>query len=215
MTTTDRVQHTLDELRRSRVLAVCRLHSAAGAGELVQALADGGVSILEFTFDNPDVIEALHIAREAMPSGGILGGGTVTTVTQVKQLADLGGAFVVAPGFDPEIVEAALDLDLLPLPGVFTPTELAAAVRAGAPAVKVFPAVGGGPAYIKALAGPFAGVPLIPTGGVTVDDAADYLRAGAAAVGLGGALARPGDPDGVIQTARSVLARIAEVPASS
>ena len=202
---------TLAQLLEVRVLAVCRLRSADGAAELVDALVAGGVSIVEFTFDNPQAVPALEAARDALPADGALGGGTVTTVDQVRQIADLGGRFVVAPGFDPEIVTAALERDLLPLPGVFTPTELSAAVRAGAPAVKVFPAVGGGPAYVKALGAPFAGVPLIPTGGVTPDNAADYLRAGAAAVGMGGALAKPGDPAAVTAAATQVVANIAAV----
>jgi len=206
------IDRTLNQLRGTRVLAVCRLPSAEGARELVEALTAGGISTVEFTFDNPSAVTALKAARDALPDDGVLGGGTITTVEQVGQVADLGGRFVVAPGFDPQIVTAALERDLLPLPGVYTPTELSAAVRAGAPAVKVFPAVAGGPQYIKALKGPFADVPLVPTGGVGVDDAADYLVAGATAVGIGGALAKPGDPATVTATARELVARIAEVP---
>jgi len=146
----------------------------------------GGVSLVEITIDTPGALQAV---RRAAAEGIAIGVGTVTTPEEVRACADAGAAFAVSPSFSPEMVEAALEAGIEPIPGILTPTELLSARRAGAEAVKVFPAAPvGGPAFIRALRGPFPHVPLLPTGGIGLTDVEALLDAGATCVGLGATL---------------------------
>jgi 2-dehydro-3-deoxyphosphogluconate aldolase/(4S)-4-hydroxy-2-oxoglutarate aldolase len=173
-------------LDRGPVLGIIRYRSAGDLRGAVDAVLDGGITLVEITIDTPG---ALGTIRAAAGDGITIGAGTVLTPDDVKACADAGARFVVSPALVPEVVEAALGAGVEPIPGVLTPTEVVSALRWGATAVKVFPAgPAGGPAYIRALRGPFPAVPLLPTGGIEPGDTRPYLDAGATCVGLGASL---------------------------
>jgi 2-dehydro-3-deoxyphosphogluconate aldolase/(4S)-4-hydroxy-2-oxoglutarate aldolase len=167
------------------LVAIVRFHEGGDLAGTVEALARGGVEAIELTIDTPGALAAV---ADAAAAGRTVGVGTVLTAEQVRASADAGARFVVSPALVPEVIETALALGLEPLPGVFTPTELVQALSAGARAVKLFPASPAGPGYLRALRGPFPSVPIVPTGGVRIQEIGEYLAAGAAAVALGSEL---------------------------
>jgi 2-dehydro-3-deoxyphosphogluconate aldolase/(4S)-4-hydroxy-2-oxoglutarate aldolase len=180
---------TLKSVEDLGLLAVVRGESHAAALEVVGALVNGGVLGIEVTFTTP---EAPRVIRDLDAEYGdriLLGAGTVTTREQVEEAVEAGSSFLVSPGCDPELLPAMLETGILVLPGVLTPSEVMLARRLGAPAVKLFPGSSGGPAYLKALLGPFPDARFVPTGGVSVDNITDWFAAGALAVGAGSALA--------------------------
>lgn len=173
-------------LASGRIIGIVRYRQTGDLAGVVHALAAGGVTLCEITLDTPGALAAIG---EAAGAGAIVGAGTVLDADQVRACADAGARFVVSPATLDEVVQAALDLGVEPLPGILSPTELVRARSLGAEAVKVFPcAPAGGPALIGALRSPFPDIGLVPTGGIGVGDVAAYLTAGANAVGLGGAL---------------------------
>jgi 2-dehydro-3-deoxyphosphogluconate aldolase/(4S)-4-hydroxy-2-oxoglutarate aldolase len=172
-------------LDSSPLLAIIRFHEGGDVLGTVDALARGGVELFEITIDTPGALDAVE---HAAGSGRTVGVGTVLSAEQVRACAAAGARFVVSPGLVREVVEAAHILDLEPMPGVFTATELLEATAAGARVMKVFPASCGGPPYLRALRGPFPTSSLVPTGGVRIDEIQAYLQAGATAVALGSEL---------------------------
>lgn len=172
-------------LGSTRVVAIVRFRDGGDLSAVVDALLRGGIELVEITLDTLGALDAIE---RAAGSGATAGAGTVLTAEQVRAAAAAGARFVVSPGLVPEVVVAAHELGLEPIPGVFTATELLAAQRAGARILKLFPASLGGPSYVRALRGPFPELPLVPTGGIGVADVSAYLDAGATAVGLGGEL---------------------------
>jgi 2-dehydro-3-deoxyphosphogluconate aldolase / (4S)-4-hydroxy-2-oxoglutarate aldolase len=167
------------------VLAILRFHQGGDLEGTLDALVRGGIDTLEITIDTPGALEAVD--RTAR-NGHTVGVGTVLTAEQVRASAAAGARFVVSPGVVPDVVEAAHELGLEPMPGVFTATEILQAQATGAHVMKLFPASYGGPGYLRALRGPFPALPLVPTGGIRVEDIRAYLDAGATAVALGGEL---------------------------
>ena len=176
-----------DALGRDRLMAIIRYRAGGDVSGAIDALARGGIRVMEVTVDTPGAWDA--IKQAATRSDLIVGAGTVTDVDQVAQLSALGGRFVVSPGFDPDVVAAATRHGLAPLPGVATGTEVLAARRAGVEFFKLFPAGALGVRYLAALRGPFGKESFVPTGGISIADTADWLRAGAFAVALGSELA--------------------------
>lgn len=155
------------------IVPVVVIDDAATAPDLVAALAEGGIHTVELTLRTPAGLDAI---RAVADSSSLIGAGTVLTVRQVEEVADAGAAFVVSPGYDDEVVARALELGLIVLPGVATPTELQRALKAGLDDVKLFPADRlGGLDMITALAGPFPNVGFMPSGGVKPGNARDYL----------------------------------------
>ena len=185
----------MKELRDSRVVAILRLRDHGLAVEVAHALAGGGIRVLELTQDDPGALEALR-AVSALPEL-VVGAGTVLDPGTVAAVADAGARFVVAPNTDARVICAARAAGLEPIPGALTATEVAGALAAGATLVKLFPAGPLGPAYLRALRGPFESVEFVPTGGIAHDAIGEWLDAGAVAVGLGSDLvsARPTDAD--------------------
>ncbi len=155
---------------------------------IAATVRDAGVSILEVTLNTTGALDAIATLRQRQGERMLIGAGTVRSIAQWRAAIDAGAQFTVAPNFHPEIVAAALAADCLHLPGVFTPTEVEMAVRAGCRVVKLFPVDALGPAYLKALRAPLDDVDFVPTGGVSVDNIATYRKAGAVAVGIGGSL---------------------------
>lgn len=169
----------------TRLLAIVRFHDGGDVLGAIDALARGGVELYEITMDTPGALDAVE---RTAGNGRAVGVGTVLSEEQVRAAVAAGARFVVSPGLVPAVIETAHELGVEPLPGVFTPTEIIEATAAGARVMKVFPASIGGPAYLRALRGPFPLTPLVPTGGVCLDQIRDYLEAGAAAVALGSEL---------------------------
>jgi 2-dehydro-3-deoxyphosphogluconate aldolase/(4S)-4-hydroxy-2-oxoglutarate aldolase len=169
----------------AKVLGIVRYRSAGDVEAAVEALVRGGIGAVEVTLDTPGALDAVERARRAGLSIGV---GTVLEPDQVSRCVDAGAAFVVSPGTVNDVIERALALDIDVVPGAFTPTEIIRAHSSGAAAVKVFPASLGGTAYLRTLRGPLPDVPLVPTGGIGIEEVGDYLAAGAVCVGLGGAL---------------------------
>jgi 2-dehydro-3-deoxyphosphogluconate aldolase/(4S)-4-hydroxy-2-oxoglutarate aldolase len=172
----------------TRVVAVLRGDDPARVVEAGVALSAAGVSCLEVTFTTPRATDALEQLRARLPESAALGAGTVLDAGQAREALAAGATFLVTPAPCPDVVEEAVRRNVPVLPGAFTPGEILASWRAGASAVKVFPAATGGPGHIRTLRGPFPGIPLVPTGGIGIQDAAGYLAAGAVAVGLGSSL---------------------------
>jgi len=140
---------------------------------------------VEVTADTPGAIDAV---RRAARAGAPVGAGTIGSAAEARAFGEAGAAFLVSPGVMPEVVRVAVELRLPAVPGALSPTEIATAQRAGATAVKLFPAGLGGPGYLRVLRGPFSNVRFVPTGGIELADVRSWLDAGAACVGLGSAL---------------------------
>ena len=170
------------------IVPVVRASSAAEARFAAEAVWHGGIPIVEITMTVPGAVGVIAELVKTMPEV-LVGAGTVLDAETARKCAGVGAQFLVTPGFDAGTVAAASELDLVIMAGALTPTEVITAWKSGADFVKVFPCGNmGGPNYIKALKGPLPQVPLVPTGGVNLETATDYLRAGAAALGVGGEL---------------------------
>lgn len=175
-------------LEHAGVVAVIRMKDPARLRRVIDALAAGGVRAFEVTMTVPRAIEAIEQLAPSLGSDLLLGAGTVLDAQTARAAIAAGARFVVSPVFRPPIIDACHALDVPALPGCFSPTEILAAWDAGADIVKVFPATSLGPGFIKDVRGPLPDVKLMPTGGVSLDNASDWLRAGAVAVGVGSAL---------------------------
>lgn len=206
-------------LAQAPVLAILRYPSAEGLDAAIQGLAGGGIAVAEVTATTPGWLDAIAAAS----TGSLLvGGGTVTTAAQVRDVAAAGGQFVVSPGLDPEVVRESSRLGLEPLPGVYTGTEIMAAQRLGVRLFKLFPAGAAGTDYLRALRGPFPELAFVPTGGIGPATAGAWMAAGAFAVALGSELAgragprTPADVDVLTENARTALvsARAIDAPAT-
>ncbi|MDR3739998.1 MAG: bifunctional 4-hydroxy-2-oxoglutarate aldolase/2-dehydro-3-deoxy-phosphogluconate aldolase [Terracidiphilus sp.] len=193
------------------LIPVLRAKSTQQAHALVQALLEGGISIVEVTMTVPGAIDLLCELKREYGKQLLLGSGTVTTAEQAQATIDAGAEFVVSPSLHLDVIAATLAAGKVSVPGALTPTEVITAWNAGADYVKIFPcaAVGGAP-YLKALLAPFPHLRLIPTGGVTLDTVEGFLKAGACALGVGSDLVDlnaidTGHPERITQTARAYL----------
>jgi 2-dehydro-3-deoxyphosphogluconate aldolase/(4S)-4-hydroxy-2-oxoglutarate aldolase len=178
-------------LEQSRVVAILRRTEAALAVETAEALLAGGISVIEVTLNTPGALEMLRAMRDAVGDRAVLGAGTVLDIAAADEALDAGAAFIVSPHTDIELVHEMAGRGVPCIPGAFTATEVFSAWRAGASVVKLFPAGPVGASYLKDLRGPLSDIPLLPTGGVTLDNAATYIAAGAWGLGLGSALVAP------------------------
>jgi 2-dehydro-3-deoxyphosphogluconate aldolase/(4S)-4-hydroxy-2-oxoglutarate aldolase len=196
--TPPRPEAFLDRLAAVPVVAILRAADAERFLEVGRVLYEAGLRAVEVTLTSKGALAAFAKLAEELPEDALLGVGTVRSPEQASQAVDAGAAYLVAPDFRPPVVAWAAERGVPVVPGALTPTEVAAAWSAGATAVKVFPVSAvGGPAYVKAVRAPLPEVPLVPTGGVGIDDIGAYLAAGAAAVGVGSPLlGDAGDPGG-------------------
>ncbi len=209
-------------LERTALIPVLRASSAEVAHGLVDAMVAGGVEVLEVTMTVPGAIAILRELKQDFGDRILLGSGTVTTVADCEATIEAGAEFVVSPSLHLDVIAATKRAGKLSIPGALTPTEVMTAWRAGADYVKVFPCSAlGGASYLKALKAPFPEIRLIPTGGVTLTTAADFLHAGASALGVGTDLVNPaaiikGEAQTITETARRYLQVIAQarVPVS-
>ena len=173
----------------SGVIAVVRLPESTGLRGVAAALAAGGVTAVEITLTTPGALEAIAgLASDPELKGCLIGAGTVLDVKAARDVVARGARFVVSPAFDRFVVRYCRDHHVPCLPGAFSPTELLEAWRAGATAVKLFPASTVGPRYLQEVLAPLPFLRVVPSGGVSLENAGEWIRAGAAAVSLGGAL---------------------------
>jgi 2-dehydro-3-deoxyphosphogluconate aldolase/(4S)-4-hydroxy-2-oxoglutarate aldolase len=203
---TDSIERTLAEVLDDGIFLAVRLSRVDGAADACRAAVRGGLSLLEITLTTPG---ALGIIRElAGEKGMTVGAGTVLTADDARAVADAGARFAMSPVLDPAVVEEAHRLGLLAIPGTGTATEILAAHRLGARLVKVFPAGPlGGPEFLRKVRGPLPHVPLVPTSGPTRQTLAEYVAAGASAVGVGSEVLGDGfSLDGVEADARALRA---------
>lgn len=180
------------------------------------ALADGGVKAIEVTMTVPGAVELIRQLAASLPtaSGIILGAGTVIDAVTAHRVIDAGARFIVSPVLRREVITACQERGIVSAPGCFTPTEILDAHEMGADVVKVFPATALGPQYIKDVRAPMPQLKLMPTGGVTLDNAGDWIRAGAVAVGVGSSLLDTkaideGRLDVIAANARRIVASVA------
>jgi len=206
---------TKEILERVRLIPVLRAKSAAQAHAVVEAMIAGGVTVVEVTMTVPDAVELLRELKQEHGSTVLLGAGTVTTAAQVEATIDAGAEFIVSPSLHLDVISATKNSKKVSIPGALTPTEAITAWEAGADYVKIFPCSAvGGASYLKALLAPFPHLKLIPTGGVTLQTAEDFLLAGARALGIGSDLVNlaaidEGYPERITEAARAYLQVIA------
>lgn len=154
----------------------------------IRAVLEGGIKAVEVTFTVPGAPGVIRRVKHEFGDSVLLGAGTVLTPEQAEDAVDAGAVYLISPNTDEKVIGAAKRLNVLSIPGAFTPTEVVRAWDLGADAIKIFPASLGGAPYIKSLKAPLPNIPLIPTGGVDERTVGDFFRAGAFAVGVGGAL---------------------------
>jgi 2-dehydro-3-deoxyphosphogluconate aldolase/(4S)-4-hydroxy-2-oxoglutarate aldolase len=173
------------------LVAVVRTPEPEGLVEAIRALAVGGILAAEVTLTVPNALDVLKRAKAELGDRMVLGVGTVLDAESGREAIRAGAEFLVAPVYDPEVVLLAQLMNVVVMPGAFTPTEILAAWEAGADVVKVFPADVLGPAFFKAMRGPLPQIRLMPTGGVDLTTAGAFLKAGAACLGVGSHLVDP------------------------
>jgi 2-dehydro-3-deoxyphosphogluconate aldolase/(4S)-4-hydroxy-2-oxoglutarate aldolase len=173
------------------IVAVVRSPDHQQLVEVCRALAEGGVTVVEITMSVPNALDVLRQVRQALGERVLLGAGTVLDTETARAVLLAGAEYIVAPTVNLDVIRLCQRYDKLVMPGALTPTEILAAWEAGADIVKVFPADVVGPAFFKALRGPLPQIRLMPTGGVDLQTAADFLKAGASALGIGGQLVEP------------------------
>jgi 2-dehydro-3-deoxyphosphogluconate aldolase/(4S)-4-hydroxy-2-oxoglutarate aldolase len=179
----------LSALREVGIIPVIRADSADAAKAVVEALVEAGLNVAEITMTVPRAIDAIASVAKHFGDKVLIGAGTVTDAETAKRAVDAGAEFIVSPCLVPDVIEAARRADVAVLPGALTPTEVFEAFRLGGDMIKIFPAQNlGGASYLRALRGPFPKIPLVPTGGVTIDNMTEMFDAGAAAVGVGSEL---------------------------
>ena len=201
-------------LERVAIIPVLRARDAGQAHAVVKAMLAGGVTVVEVTMTVPGAVDLLAELKRKYAGQLLLGSGTVTTGAQAEATIEAGAEFVVSPSFHPDVIAVTKAHKKLSIPGALTPTEVITAWNAGADYVKVFPCSAmGGASYLTSLLAPFPHLKLIPTGGVTLQNAESFLRAGARAVGAGGDLVNleaidKGFPEIITAAARAYLRAI-------
>lgn len=172
-------------IERSRVIAILRGDFTGYFKAIAQALARAGVTAMEVTLNSPGALSGMREMKAELGEGFLVGAGTVMNQSQAFEAVSAGAQFIVAPNTNPRVVEFCVERDICVVPGAYTATEVMHAVEMGAHLIKLFPAELG---YFKAIRAPLNHVPFVTTGGITLDNAADYIRAGAVAVGMGSQL---------------------------
>jgi 2-dehydro-3-deoxyphosphogluconate aldolase/(4S)-4-hydroxy-2-oxoglutarate aldolase len=202
------------------VLPVIRASSSQEAKLAVEAVYDGGISVVEITMTVPGAIEIIRELSKSRGSDVLIGAGTVLDSEAAHRCLDAGAQFIVSPGLDLETMEFVLKAGKVMMPGALSPSEIVRAWKAGADFVKVFPCGSvGGAKYIKALKGPLPQIPMIPTGGVNLETAADFILAGSEALGVGGELVqtaalKAGKPEIIAEAARKFIEIVQQARAS-
>jgi 2-dehydro-3-deoxyphosphogluconate aldolase/(4S)-4-hydroxy-2-oxoglutarate aldolase len=209
---------TAQIIERVGLIPVLRAKNAKQAHAVVEAMIAGGVTVVEVTMTVPGAVELLRELKKEH-SAILLGSGTVTTAREAEATIEAGAEFVVSPSLHPDVIAATKAAGKLSIPGALTPTEVITAERAGADYIKIFPCSAmGGASYLKSLLAPFPHLKLIPTGGVTLETAESFIKAGARALGVGGDLVNlaaidEGKPEIITEAAKAYLQVLARVRA--
>ena len=194
------------EISAGGVIAIGRRLELSSILQVADALVAGGVRAFEVTLNSPDALAAISALVQRHSDGTLLvGAGTVFDIAGATAAVEAGARFLVSPHTDVELVRWAVAQKIPIFPGAFTPSEILAAWRAGASAVKLFPASAVGASYVREMRGPLDGVPLIPTGGVTADNASAFIAAGAVALGVGSWLTAGGSVDLIRERSAEIL----------
>lgn len=194
-----------------KVVAIARGLAPDRLARIADALLAGGVRAFEVTMNSEGALDVIaSLARRFDGSPLLMGAGTILDVPAAEAAHAAGARFLVSPHCDPALISWAVARDIPVFPGALTPTEILLAWRAGATAVKLFPASAGGASLIREVRGPFRDIPLIPTGGVTLENAAGFIAAGAVAVGVGSWLTGDGDPTGIAERAGHLVRALTE-----
>lgn len=197
----------IPELTRAGIIGTLRAPDADTALAAIDALVAGGIAAIEVTYTTPGAGEVIARARQRHGDGVLVGAGTIVSPDQAREAHAAGAAFLVSPGWDPDVVAAMQQTDALTMIGAFTPTEVMNLVRHDVDIVKFFPGSIGGPGALRALRGPFPTLDYIPTGGVSAANLAEWLAAGAIAVGAGSELIAS---DALVRRDAAALTRRAE-----
>jgi 2-dehydro-3-deoxyphosphogluconate aldolase/(4S)-4-hydroxy-2-oxoglutarate aldolase len=206
-------QPWLSQLKQQKVIAVIRASEVSLTRQLALAVASGGMQLIEITWNSAGASELIAQLRVELPNCTI-GTGTLLNLQQMREAIAAGAQFLFTPHVDPVMIKAAVDIGVPIIPGALSPTEMVTAWSSGASCVKVFPVEAvGGVRYIKSLRGPLGHIPLIPTGGVTLENAKEFLQAGAAAVGLSSQLfpqefVETGNWEAIAQKSQNLLQKI-------
>jgi 2-dehydro-3-deoxyphosphogluconate aldolase / (4S)-4-hydroxy-2-oxoglutarate aldolase len=191
MMSTSSRDRTLARILDCGIVAVVRAETSEPLVKVARALAEGGVTAIEVTFTVPDAVDVIRQVRQEVGDSITLGAGTVLDPETARAAILAGAQYIVAPIVNHEVIRLCRRYDKPVMPGAFTPTEVLSAWEAGADIVKIFPADVGGPSYLKALHGPLPQVRLMPTGGVDLNTAESFLKAGACCLGVGSSLVEP------------------------
>ena len=170
------------------IVAIIRANSSVELIEVVAAIKEGGVDVIEVTMTTPGALQVISDVSDKYGDEVLVGVGSVLDAETARVAMLAGAKFIVSPVTKPDIIEICNRYGAVVMPGAFTPTEILAAWESGADYVKVFPSSGVGPAYIKAVKAPLPHIPLVPTGGVSVENAGEFIKAGATVLGVGGSL---------------------------
>jgi 2-dehydro-3-deoxyphosphogluconate aldolase / (4S)-4-hydroxy-2-oxoglutarate aldolase len=181
----------LEELKKSKIVAVIRGARPDQILPIVYALKSGGISAIEITVETPKVCALIEKVKEEFGNEVIVGAGTVLDAETARSVILSGAEFIFSPTVNAETIKMAKRYGVLSIPGAFTPTEILTAYENGGDIIKVFPADVLGVSYFKSLKGPLPHIPLMPTGGINAENIHDYFRAGAVAAGVGGSLVNP------------------------
>jgi 2-dehydro-3-deoxyphosphogluconate aldolase/(4S)-4-hydroxy-2-oxoglutarate aldolase len=205
----------VERIFQSGIVAIMRRTEASLAVETAEALLAGGVSAVEVTLNTTGALDMLEALAAKVGDRALIGAGTVMSAEAVRRAVGAGARFIVSPHTDAAVIEAAQKADAPALPGAFTPTEIVRAWQLGASVVKVFPVGSVGARYLRDVLAPLTEIPLLPTGGVTLDNAAEFIRAGARGLGLGSDLVSnravaAGDFASITERARAFVAEVAK-----
>lgn len=181
----------VEEIKKRAVVAVIRRASVETIIPMARSLKDGGVTALEITMETPKALAVIEKAADVFGDEMFVGAGTVLDAETARAAILSGAKFVFSPTVRKETIEITKRYGVISVPGAFTPTEILTAYEYGADVIKVFPAGSVGPGYFKNIAGPLPHIPLMPTGGIDMSNAKDYILAGAIAVGIGSSLVDP------------------------
>lgn len=214
--TTEDYERVLQTFANIRACAVLRTPTSEACPKAMQACIDGGFKITEFTLTTPDCLNHLSNFREKYDGDVMVGCGTIMNTEDAERAVDAGAEFIITPVMLPDVIEWCAARNIVIVPGCQTPTELVNAYRHGAPLQKLFPGVAGGPMWVKAVSAALPMLSINPTSGVDLDNAGDYLRNGAASVGLVAPLFDPvaiqnEDWDQIAKNAEKVMANVREV----
>ena len=180
------IEHAIQRIQEIGIVPVVRAANVDEARRVIDAIHSGGIPIIEVTMTVPNAPAIIQELARHYGDSVLTGAGTVTTAAQAQICLDAGAQFLVSPGLSVAVLKTAAQRGILAIPGALTPTELMAALEAGAKLIKIFPCgSAGGPKHIKALKAPFPETRLIPTGGVNLENAGQYFAAGAFALGVG------------------------------